>query len=102
LLSTNGGKQSVPMEVIEISRYGFQARARSPLPLNAWCDTTVQLGRADVAHFRSLALRENGNGSNGYYAFRLGEPDVHWGKFVSALHRSTTYSDLESAVLFVQ
>jgi hypothetical protein len=101
-VQTGDSVQSVPMEVIEVSRYGFQARAHNPLPLNTWCETTIRLGHADVSHFRSLALRENSNGSNGFYAFRMGEPDVHWGKFVSALHRSTTFSDLDSATRFVE
>jgi len=101
-VETPGGKQGVPIEVIEVSRYGFQARAQNALPLNTWCDTTIQLGHSDVSHVRSLALRENSNGSNGYYAFRLGEPDIHWGKFVSALQRSTTYSELDAATRFIQ
>ncbi len=98
---TPDGPQEIPIEVIEVSRYGFQARAHNPLPLNTWCDTTIQLGHADVSHFRSLALREKNNGSNGYYGFRLGEPDLLWKKFVAALYRSTTYSDLDSATRFL-
>lgn len=101
-VDTTDGTQEVPMEVIEVSRYGFQARARNSLPLNKWCNTTIQLGHSDVSHFRSLALRENSNGANGYYAFRLGEPDIHWGKFVAALQRSTTYTELEAATRFIQ
>lgn len=101
-VDTTGGTEEIPMEVIEVSRYGFQARARNPLPLNTWCNTTIQLGHSDVSHFRSLALRETSNVANGYYAFRLGEPDLHWGKFVAALQRSTTYSELEAATRFIQ
>lgn len=101
-VETPNGKEEIPIEVIEVSRYGFQARARDTLPLNTWCDTTIQLGHSDVSRCRSLALRENSNGSNGYYAFRLGEPDIHWGKFVAALQRSTTYSELEAATRFIQ
>ncbi len=41
------------------------------------------------------------NGFNGFYGFRLGEPDVVWQKFVSALYRSTTYSDLDAATRFL-
>lgn len=100
--NSNGKEERIAIEVIEVSRYGFQARARRPLPLNTWCDTTIQLGHSDISHFRSLALREKNNGSNGYYGFRLGEPDILWRKFVSALDQGTTYSDLDSATRFLQ
>ena len=101
VVATSNERQEIVMEVIEVSRYGLQARARDPLPLNTWCDLTVQVGRSDVAHFRALALRENENGFNGFYGFRLGEPDVVWQKFVSALYRSTTYNDLDAATRFL-
>lgn len=99
--SAEGREEKVVIEVIEVSRYGFQARAQNTLPLNIWCDTTIQLGRADISHFRSLALRENNNGLNGFYGFRLGEPDIVWRKFVSALYSSTTHTDLETATRFL-
>lgn len=99
--SKEGREERIAIEVIEVSRYGFQARAVKSLPLNIWCDTTIQLGHADVSHFRSLALRENNNGYNGFYGFRLGEPDIVWRKFVSALYSSTTHNDLDSATRFL-
>lgn len=100
-VTPDGKQEKISIEVIEVSRYGFQARAQDPLPLDTWCDTTIQLGRADVSHFRALALREKSNGFNGFYGFRLGEPDIIWRKFVSALYRSTTYSDLDTATRFL-
>ncbi len=99
--SKEGKEERIAIEVIEVSRYGFQARAVKSLPLNIWCDTTIQLGHADVSHFRSLALRENNNGYNGFYGFRLGEPDIVWRKFVSALYSSTTHNDLDAATRFL-
>ncbi len=99
--SMEGKEERIAIEVIEVSRYGFQARAVKSLPLNIWCDTTIQLGHADVSHFRSLALRENNNGYNGFYGFRLGEPDIVWRKFVSALYSSTTHNDLDTATRFL-
>lgn len=74
----------------------------SGLPLNTWCDMTVQLGKSDISHFRALALRENNNGFLGYYGFRLGETDTIWEKFVSALYGSTTYSEFDSATRFLE
>ena len=96
------GQQKVSIEVIEVSLYGFLARAYNPLPLNTWCDTTIQLGHADVSHFRALALREKNNGADGYYGFHLNEPDNLWRKFVSALYGSTISSDLNVATRFLQ
>jgi hypothetical protein len=99
--SPDGNEENISIEVVEVSRYGFQVRAHHPLPLNIWCDTTIELGPADISHFRALALREKSNGSNGIYGFRLGEPDIVWRKFVSALYRSTTYGDLDTATRFL-
>ena len=95
------GDQEIPIEVFEVSRYGFQARAHRPLPLNIWFDTIVQLGRSDVSHIRALALRGHNNGSDGFYGFSLGEPDLLWRKFVSALYHSKTYADLETPTRFL-
>ena len=95
------GDQEIPIEVIEVSRYGFQARASKPLPLNTWFKTIVQLGRSDVSHVRALALRGHNEGGNEFYGFSLGEPDLLWRKFVSALYHSKTYSDLESPTRFL-
>lgn len=95
------GEQEIPIEVIEVSRYGFQARANKPLPLNIWFDTVVELGRADISHIRALALRGHNNGSEGFYGFSLGEPDLLWRKFVSALYHSKTYADLETPTRFL-
>ncbi|MDR1934158.1 MAG: hypothetical protein LBS49_00950 [Candidatus Accumulibacter sp.] len=93
--------QGIPIEVIEVSKYGFQARANKPLPLNTWFDTIVQLGRNDISRIRSQALRGNNNGSDGFYGFSLEEPDLLWRKFVSALYHSKIYSDLEAPSQFL-
>jgi hypothetical protein len=101
-VATAAGAEDIPIEVIEVSRYGFQVRADEKLPLNAWCDTTIQLGASDVAHFRALALREEEGETSGIYGFQLGEPDIPWRKFVSALYRGTIYSDLDHATRFLE
>lgn len=95
------GDQEIPIEVIEVSRYGFQARSHRPLPLNIWFDTIVQLGRSDTSHIRALALRGHNEGADGFYGFSLGEPDLLWRKFVSALYHSKTYADLETPTRFL-
>ena len=93
--------QGIPIEIVEVSKYGFHARSNEPLPLNVWFETIVRLGHSDVSNIRSLALRGNGNGSDGFYGFSLGEPDLLWRKFVSALYRSKIYSDLDTPTQFL-
>jgi GNAT superfamily N-acetyltransferase len=93
--------REIPIEVVEVSKHGFQARSSKPLPLNVWFETIVQLGHSDVSNIRSLVLRGNGNGADGFYGFSLGEPDLLWRKFVSALYRSKIYSDLDTPTQFL-
>jgi len=102
-LDPDGLQENVSMDVIEVSPHDFVARAHAPLPLNTWCDTTIQLGHADVSHFRALALNKTKTGSSAcHYGFRLGKPDLLWMKFVSALDKCPTHSALESAAPFLQ
>ena len=95
-------KEDIPIEIFEVSKYGFQAHASKPLPFIVWFDTTVELGRNDVSHLQSLVLRSNKEEPDGFYGFRLGEPDILWRKFVSALYHSKTYSDLETPTRFLR
>ncbi|GHU29410.1 hypothetical protein AGMMS50256_14240 [Betaproteobacteria bacterium] len=93
--------QEIPIEIIEVSRYGFQAHVKKQLPLNIWFETIVQLGHSDISHIRSMVLRGSNNGSSEFYGFSLGEPDLLWLKFVSVLYHGRTYSDLETATRFL-
>jgi hypothetical protein len=101
IMSGTEKNREIPIEVIEVSKYGFQARSNKPLPLNIWFETIIQLGHSDVSNIRSLALRENSSGADGFYGFSLGEPDLLWRKFVSALYRSKIYSDLDTPTRFL-
>jgi len=96
-----GNKEVYALKVVEISQYGFQAHSEQPIPLNIWSDATVHLGRSEVSTVKALAVRENANGFNGFYGFRLGEPDLVWTKCVSALQQGQTREDLEHATLFL-
>ena len=96
-----GEKHRYPMEVIEISKYGFQAHSQEAIPLNIWSDATVYLGRTDISSVKALALRDKANGFNGFYGFRLGEPDLVWNKCVAALQQGQTRQDLEHATIYL-
>jgi hypothetical protein len=89
------------LQVIEVSSFGFQAHATTPLPLNVWSDAKVHLGRLELSTVKALAVRDNANGFNGFYGFKLGEPDLIWRKFVNALQQGKTHEDLEHATLFL-
>ena len=89
------------LQVIEVSSFGFQAHATTPLPLNVWSDAKVHLGRLELSTVKALAVRDNANGFNGFYGFKLGEPDLIWRKFVNALQQGKTHEDLEHATMFL-
>lgn len=96
---TNSGEFEV--QVIEVSEYGFQAYAKVELPLNIWSLATVYLGKMEVSVVKALAVRDKANGFNGFYGFRVGEPDMVWKKFVNALQQGHTHEDLEHATMFL-
>ena len=97
-----GGKEcEFAVQVIEVSEYGFQAYTKDDLPLNIWSSATVCLGKSEVSVIKALAVRDHANGFNGFYGFRVGEPDLIWRKFVNALQKGRTHEDLEHATLFL-
>ncbi|WP_153108695.1 GNAT family N-acetyltransferase [Propionivibrio limicola] len=101
--SDSRGASEMPIVVVEVSLNGFKAWARRPLPLDMWCDTVIQLGRSDVSRLISMPVRDKSDGGEmGYYGFKLKEADTAWRKFVSALYKSTIYSDLETPTRFMQ
>jgi hypothetical protein len=85
----------IPMVVIDVSHYGFQACTDKPLPLNVWLETTIRLGHEETSCMRAMALHGNNDGMKIFYGFSLGETDVLWQKFVSALFQSKTFGELE-------
>lgn len=89
------------VQVIEVSEFGFQAYAKVGLPLNIWSFATVNVGKNEISVVKVLAVRDRANGFNGFYGFRLGEPDLVWRKFVNALQQGHTHEDLEHATMFL-
>lgn len=89
------------LQVVELSRNGFQARAQTPLPLNVWGRARVQLGRDEMSTVQAMAVRASANGHDGYYGFKLDEPDLAWRKCVRALESGQTHGDLDRASVFL-
>lgn len=95
------GANEFNVQVIEVSEYGFQAYAQERLPLNIWSLVTIKLGKSETSVVKALAVREKANGFNGFYGFRVGEPDLIWRKFVSALEKGSTHEDLEHSTMYL-
>jgi len=93
-----GEVSRVRLEIVQLSRYGFQAHAPIEVPIDVWGEVTVQLGPAEVSRIQVAASRASGTG---VYGFRLGEPDLVWRKFVTALYGSSTHADLQNATAFL-
>lgn len=89
-------KARYTMDVIEVSKYGFQAKSADRLPMQIWSDATVRLGSNDISSFKAIAVRDHVNDASNSYGFNLGEPDVVWSAFIEALTVGRTYGDLEN------
>jgi GNAT superfamily N-acetyltransferase len=95
------GEKNITIEVNEVSRYGFRARIARQIPANVWLNATVQLGLNDVSRLTVQAVQETDVDDHRYCGFRIGEPDLVWRKFVTALYEGHTHSDLDQATRFL-
>ena len=89
------------LEVVEISQYGFQAKADKPLPLDVLGDVTIEFGRNEISTVKARALNRSTDGISNYFGFSLGEPDLVWNKFLAVLAAGRTHGDLENATRFL-
>lgn len=92
----------IPIEVSEASRYGFHARTARIVPTGVWLTAIVQLGSKEVSRLTVQAVQETCQDDRYYCGFRIGEPDLVWRKFVTALYQGHTHSDLDHATRFLQ
>jgi len=93
--------QAIEVQIVEVSEYGFQAYAKQEIPLNNWLPAEVRVGREEVSIVQALAVRDHANGFNGFYGFRVGEPDLVWRKFVAVLSLAQRHDELEHATMFL-
>ena len=101
---TNSGvfvDKPISLEVNEVSRYGFRARVTQQIPAEVWLKATVQLGLHEISRLTVQAVQETDLDNQHYCGFRIGEPDLVWRKFVSALYEGHTHSDLDQATQFL-
>ncbi|WP_434514118.1 GNAT family N-acetyltransferase [Dechloromonas sp. ARDL1] len=92
---------AIPVEVNEVSRYGFRARVAQQIPADVWLNATVQLGLNEVSRLTVQVVQETEMNDQHYCGFRIGEPDLVWRKFVTALYEGHTHTDLDQATRFL-
>ena len=90
-----------PLQVVDLSLYGFQVYSKVALPLGEWGEATIELGSAEKSFTKAIAVRDRANGMPGFYGFQLAEPDLAWRKFVNAMQSGTTHDDLDHATRFL-
>jgi GNAT superfamily N-acetyltransferase len=91
----------IQVEVNEVSRYGFRARVAQQIPADVWLNATVQLGLNEISRLTVQAVQETDINDQHYCGFRIGEPDLVWRKFVTALYEGHTHTDLDQATRFL-
>jgi len=92
---------AIQVEVNEVSRYGFRARVAQQIPADVWLNATVQLGLNEVSRLTVQAVQETDMNDHHYCGFRIGEPDLVWRKFVTALYEGHSHTDLDQATRFL-
>ena len=102
LQAAESNEGTFPVEVNEVSRYGFRARCSRPIPGAVWLNAVIQLGRNEISRLSVQVVQETAHEQTYYYGFRIGEPDLVWRKFVTALYHGHTHSDLDHATRFLQ
>lgn len=100
-LSLTGDSRPLPVEVDEVSRYGFRARSNGDIPRDVWLTAVVQLGHDEISRLSVQVAQETDHDQVRYFGFRIGEPDLIWRKFVTALYHGHTHTDLDQATRFL-
>jgi hypothetical protein len=95
------GGQTVALQLVELSDDGFQAHAKSDVPMHVQASVQIQLGSAEASTLQVVAVRGESHGNYHYYGFKLASRDLAWRKFVAALQSGITAKDLDNATLFL-
>ncbi|RQO58711.1 hypothetical protein DBR47_13580 [Paucibacter sp. KBW04] len=96
-LPVDGGVRDFVLNIIEMSLSGFQAECSLELPLEAWGQASIVLGKTETSVVRASALRRKDTKEGHFYGFKIDEPDVIWRSCVTALEMGQTHSDLAVA-----
>ena len=93
--------QNFTLHVIELSEDGFQALSNAAVPMNAWGQAKIRLGKSETSTVDVMAVRDRTAGKRRLFGFKLRKPDLAWTKFVYALRSGTTHEDLEHSTRFL-
>jgi len=96
-IAVEGELRRFVLNIIEMSLSGFQAECSLELPLQAWGDASVVLGKDDTALVKAVALRRKDTEEGHFYGFKIDDPDRVWRSCVTALEMGQTHSDLALA-----
>ncbi len=96
-----GDERAIPIEISEVSRYGFRARTSRKVPGEVWLTAVIQLGAQEISRLTVQVVQGTDQDDKHYSGFRIGEPDLVWRKFVTALYQGHTHSDLDQATRFL-
>jgi len=88
------------IEIVECWSSGFKARSKAALQVGDQVDGHIELGPDDRCSLSLRVLRKSSSDSN-TFVFEIEESDVNWRKFVSALSKAETHSDLENATRYL-
>lgn len=94
-------ERPINIEINDVSRYGFQARTSRKVPENTFITAVIQLGSKETSRLTVQAVQGSDIADKHYCGFRIGEPDLIWRKFVTALYEGHTHTDLNQATRFL-
>ena len=93
-----GTRLAYPMQVIELSKHGFQAECTTPLPEGTTGQIEIELGAHETTTAQVTAVRRVESDGKVYYGFLVPAPDEAWQRCVNALSAGRTQAELALAV----
>jgi len=95
-----GEGKDFKLKVVECSGNAFRARAEEPLPVNVWGEARIDLGHSDHSLMWVRVMRETSTERT--YVVEFDKPDESWQKFVNALRKAATNTDLGAATSLME
>lgn len=99
LVIRQSGK-SFAIEIVECWSSGFKARSKVALKIADQVDGHIELGPDDRCSLSLRVVRKSSSDSSAF-VFEIEKPDMNWRKFVSALSKAETHSDLDNATRYL-
>jgi hypothetical protein len=94
-LPENGKGRDFQLRVVECSGNAFRARAEESLPVNVWGEAHIDLGETDHSLMWVRVMRETTVAHT--YVIEFERADPAWEKFVNALRKGATNTELGAA-----